>query len=446
MTQRSTFATAFAPRRLPLFAGLLALGLVLACSPDTGDSGTGGAAAAAPAAQLTGLHRQLNELQSGRRNRVNIVQIGDSHTANDNFSGRLRELFQRQFGDAGRGLMPPGYPFPYWRPYQVKVQQTGSWQVLTSNRVGAEGTFGLSGFVTRGSKSTDSMSLVADNANASDGGSFDSAEVHYFKRPGGGAIQVYVDGRFHSEINTSGGAYLLDRATISAPNARSLELRPRGNGPVDIADWAVYRRQRGVTLASLGFGGAQINILGRWDWKITAYELKHLDPGMVVLAFGTNEGFAARERLGDYGREFGSYVDMIRHAVPNASIVIVGPPDANRFPSYCGRGGGAGASCAPLRGAEIENYTAMLNGRDRKLCRWHAPAAIGYVREAQRAAARQRNLYFFDWSRVQGGECGADRFARDGLGHADHVHMREAGYHLTADRLFTELMAGYRRR
>ena len=46
------------------------------------------------------------------------------------------------------------------------------------------------------------MSLVANNANASDGGSFDSAEIHYFKRPGGGAIQVYVDGRFHSEINT----------------------------------------------------------------------------------------------------------------------------------------------------------------------------------------------------------------------------------------------------
>jgi len=164
------------------------------------------------------------------------------------------------------------------------VQQTGSWLVLSSNRNGgAEGTFGLSGFVTRGTKSTDSMSLVAENANASDGGSFDVAEIHYFKRPGGGAIQVYVDGRFHSEINTSGGAYLLDRATINAQGARSLELRPRGNGPVDIADWAVYRRQRGVTLASLGFSGAQVNILGRWDWKITAYELKANNIPVTVI-------------------------------------------------------------------------------------------------------------------------------------------------------------------
>ncbi|MGE0424371.1 MAG: GDSL-type esterase/lipase family protein [Reyranellaceae bacterium] len=442
MLQRLISATACAPRRLSLFAGILALGVLLACSPDTGEGG----ASAAPAAQLSGLHRQLNELQSGRRSRVNIVQIGDSHTATDHLSGRLRELFQRQFGDAGRGLMPPGYPFPYWRPYQVRVQQSGSWQVVSSNHNGAEGTFGLSGFVTRGSKSTDSMTLVAEDANARDGGSFDMAEIHYFKRPGGGAIQVYIDGRFHSEINTSAGAYLLDRATINAPHARSLELRPRGNGRVDIADWAVYRRQRGVTLASLGFSGAQIGILGRWDWKITAYELKHLDPALVILAFGTNEGFAARESLGDYGQEFGSYVDRIRNAVPRASIVIVGPPDADRFPSYCGRGRGANASCAPLRGSEIENYSAMLRARDRSLCRWHAPAAIAYVREAQRQAARRRNIYFFDWAKVQGGDCGADRFARNGLGHSDHVHMREAGYHLTADRLFNELMAGYRRR
>ena len=39
------------------------------------------------------------------------MQIGDSHTANDSFSGRLRELFQARFGDAGRGVLPPGVPY-----------------------------------------------------------------------------------------------------------------------------------------------------------------------------------------------------------------------------------------------------------------------------------------------------------------------------------------------
>ena len=43
---------------------------------------------------------------------VVILQIGDSHTANDSFSGRMRELFQARFGDAGRGVLPPGVPYP----------------------------------------------------------------------------------------------------------------------------------------------------------------------------------------------------------------------------------------------------------------------------------------------------------------------------------------------
>ena len=44
-----------------------------------------------------------------------------------------------------------------------------------------------------------------------------------------------------------------------------LELRARGDGPVEIADWSVYRRERGVVLTSHGFSGAQVNIMDRWD-------------------------------------------------------------------------------------------------------------------------------------------------------------------------------------
>ena len=48
--------------------------------------------------------------------------------------------------------------------------------------------------------------------------------------------------------------------------------------------------------------------------------------------------------------------------------------------------------------------------------------------------------YFWDWSSVQGGECGANKWALEGLGNKDHVHMTEAGYEQSADRLFDDLM------
>src|SRR5580704_618750 len=56
---------------------------------------------------------------------VRVLQLGDSHTANDSLSGRLRDRFQARFGDAGRGWLPAGIPFKYYRPHQVSVSETG---------------------------------------------------------------------------------------------------------------------------------------------------------------------------------------------------------------------------------------------------------------------------------------------------------------------------------
>ncbi len=51
---------------------------------------------------------KLKELKSGKRKRLNIIHIGDSHIQCDWMSGQLRLLLQDYFGAAGRGLI-----FPY---------------------------------------------------------------------------------------------------------------------------------------------------------------------------------------------------------------------------------------------------------------------------------------------------------------------------------------------
>src|SRR5688572_8937367 len=42
--------------------------------------------------------------------RVGMVFFGDSHTAGDAMTSRLRSTFQGRFGDAGRGLVQAGKP------------------------------------------------------------------------------------------------------------------------------------------------------------------------------------------------------------------------------------------------------------------------------------------------------------------------------------------------
>ncbi|MDM1046105.1 LysM peptidoglycan-binding domain-containing protein [Myroides sp. 1354] len=58
--------------------------------------------------QLKHFFQSLKELSSGKRKKVNIVHIGDSHIQADFFSGRVRNLIQEQFGNGGLG-----FTFPY---------------------------------------------------------------------------------------------------------------------------------------------------------------------------------------------------------------------------------------------------------------------------------------------------------------------------------------------
>jgi lysophospholipase L1-like esterase len=392
---------------------------------------------------LAAFQRSLEQLRAGKIERVNVLQIGDSHTAGDAFSGHLRDLLQGKFGNAGRGMLPPGSPFPYWRPYQVEVLQRGGWTVFSSNRTDyRQLPYGLSGVIVRSQRGGDTLSLIA-KPNAL----FDTVDLDYFRQPGGGHFSVIVDGRPVEDVDTSGSGYELTRKTISAgPGSRTLEVRTRGNGTVDVADWAIYRREHGVTLSSHGFIGAEIGLMGRWDSSNVARQLKDLSPTLIILAFGTNEGFGAPERLADYASVFGSQLAQLRQAAPRASIVVVGPPDADRLPDYCGARGGAreAVGCRPLSSAETADYSQLLRGRSRSLCRWHPPAGLQVVKTAQQEAARRQNAYFWDWAAVQGGACGADRWVSQGLGRSDRVHMSTAGYEKSADSLFDALLQGYR--
>ncbi len=103
--------------RATMASACTAILLLSSCVETSSSAPSPSAGGRSSGSSLTAFHQALASLEAGRTQRVNILQIGDSHTAGDHFSGRLRELFQGQFGNAGRGMLPPGSPFPYWRPY-----------------------------------------------------------------------------------------------------------------------------------------------------------------------------------------------------------------------------------------------------------------------------------------------------------------------------------------
>ena len=98
------------------------------------------------AAALRPFFQQLAQLEETPRRQVHIVQLGDSHTAADFMSGRLRERLQSQFGHAGRGLLPPGLPYRGIRQAGFKINATDRWDYENSLNPRHDGPYGIAGF------------------------------------------------------------------------------------------------------------------------------------------------------------------------------------------------------------------------------------------------------------------------------------------------------------
>jgi lysophospholipase L1-like esterase len=146
-------------------------------------------------------------------------------------------------------------------------------------------------------------------------------------------------------------------------------------------------------------------------------------PDLIVLAYGTNEGFDDLLDPVAYERRLRQEIDRIRRAAPSAALLILGAPEAMR-----GEGGGR---CA-----------------DDPEGRWRAPAMLGVVRDVQHRVAAELGVAFWDWRGRMGGDCSAHALT---LGPAplmrpDHVHFTGAGGDWIGGLLFDDLMAAYARR
>jgi lysophospholipase L1-like esterase len=359
--------------------------------------------------------QDLHRLQTGQLQRLHILQIGDSHTAGDFFTGYLRQALQARFGDAGRGAMPPGLAYPGIRQVEVTVDQAGRWDIHNSRTATDSLPYGLSGFIL-----TSGAAGAAMSVSPNDGSAIETAGVDFVQHPGGGAIAVRFDGQWTENISTSGPDGVVKAVSVTPPpGAHSFELQAEAPG-IDIADWSIGKLHPGIVLDSFGVVGATVNIVQRWDPDAVRQELARLAPSLIILSYGTNEGFGGALDLAGYEVVFAEVLNELTADAPQASILVIGPPDAKRSDGRC------------------------AHGRTRKRpCGWTTPPDLALVRDAQRRIAARSGNAFWDWSSVM--EHGIEPWVRavPPLARPDHVHFTIPGYERAAEALDAQLMARF---
>ena len=365
-------------------------------------------------APLRGFYAALADLQAGRRREVAVLQIGDSHSANDSFSGEMRAQFQARFGDGGRGLLPPGIPYRYYKPARVTVTMDG-WRTVRA--ASDAGPFGFAA-VRQEASGPATMAITADPPDLA------QLTIEALGQSGGGSFEITTsDGKRQMVTTASARPALLRIRAPSGPGTAAVQLRALGDGPVDLLAWTAERPGPGVTWSNLGTIGAQASLLPRFDPAVMAEEAKALQPALIVLAFGTNEGFKDDLDLAGYPDVFRAAIAALHRAAPGATIMVVGPPGGVR-----GNGNGAGTACAGDLGAH-----------------WSVPVNLPKVRHIESTAAEAEHLFFWNWAATMGGDCQIVPWAETDppLAAHDHVHLLKPGYQQTADALFATMMRGY---
>lgn len=359
-----------------------------AASPVQGAISDYGTAAQAP------WRERLQKLNRGQWIKFRIVQIGDSHTAADFFTGQLRDRLQERFGNGGIGWVYPA-GVRGQRMAKVDYKQSG-WGTLTSRQDSAD--FPLGGVLAQNT-GAGSVSIFPRNSDSN------SYNITAWLRP------VLASEPLRLSANGQAVALSLNMGSsqwqaVRFQGALPLEYQAAAGDSWQVGGFILENSKPGVTVSAMGINGAQLSQWSRWrsDWP---QDLKSTQADLVILAYGTNEAFENKLDLQQTRQVWTTTVARIRQALPNAGILIIGAPES------------------------LKNGDGSCGTR---------PAMLDAVQSMQQDVAKTTRSLYWSWQNAMGGACSMKTWQAESLGRRDGVHFSADGYRKAADHLADALI------
>lgn len=390
---------------------------------DAGDPGTAPALAAAePPKKRTGdlarFYTALDGLAAGaRKDHVRVLWLGDSHGQADFWSGKLRSLLQKRFGNGGPGFVHLAYKG--YRHDGVELITKDKWATTprgpATGKTTGDGVFGLGGLLT--STTTAGAEAAVEIRDAGLTGKLHWDLCYRFSKAGD-SLTVSLQGKKpvtlsagpklaepgplqHMKLTTEAG--VVPASTNKGPR---LTVQPTAGYPslCGVVIETDPTESPGVVLDVLGINGARYTTALAWNEEAWLAEYMRRSPDLVIFEYGTNES-------GDVGIKESFYQDKVTRLV---NRVRKKKPDTD-----C-------AVLAPTERADQEERSAR-------------------IRDILRDAAKQNGCFFWDTIEVMGGK-GAMRAWRDKnppFGAKDGIHLTVKGYYELGERLAADLMKRY---
>lgn len=365
-------------------------------------------------AAMHSLHEALSRAARGD-GQARLLFYGASHVASDMFTGHIRKELQTRFGDAGPGFAMPVKPWRWYRRQGLEIKSDWrKWDALRI-RVSSRDTdqFGLAGVAVEadhaggfGVIETKGMRGISKAASLFD--------LYYMQRPGGGDLDILVDGQPAKRVSTNGDVAGPGYARVEVGDgAHRFEVRLKGNGPVRLFGAVLERERPGVVVDTLGINGARARYQLLWDEEVQRAHVARRRPDLVALAYGTNEAGDDGVPMETYEANLREVLTRMKAVAGQASCLLIGPSDR------------------PIR----DRRTGEVSDRERQY----------ELNDVQRRVSAEFGCAYFDVIAFMGGPASMSRWVQNDppYGAADHVHFTWQGYTRLGEVLLDAMMDGY---
>ncbi len=346
--------------------------------------------------------QQLDSLVFGKKYAINIVHIGDSHVQADYFTQTCRRLWQRDFGNAGRGFFIPYQLASTNGSSFLEITSEGNWEANKSTNFRDSEPFGLSGLTISTKSATSNFSLKFLDQQSR----YDFLELDCFYRASE-HIFPKINGFSGRDINGVGRRYFFD----SLQNNISLKIWSDSvkQGDFHFFGFNAKNGHPGVLYHSVGLNGASVNSTLKNTYFVN--HLKQLNPQLVVISLGTNDGYMPQSKFCNYcfKNDYQRLIDKIKEALPQVCILVSTPGDSYRYRRY-------------------HNF--------------NNPA----IRSAIAELAEANNFAIWDFNQLMGGEFSMKTWRNEGLAQYDLVHFTQEGYELMGSWLYKSILDAYEKR
>jgi len=349
----------------------------------------------------------LAQLKTTGRGKVNIVHIGDSHIQADFITDVVRRNFQRDFGNAGRGLIVPGRVAGTNEPNNIRTGSTTAWKAKRCTYPEQPLPIGIGGITVSTEEAEARISLKVDNTL--NDYSFNAITLFFQKDPSSYSFSVkdvtgqelgitgpYEEGIANvSRINFN---TCVDEVSIQAVKSNDDQKR------ATLFGIELENGNDGVLYHAIGVNGAKYK---HYNAAVQfANQTPALHPDVFIISLGTNESVEYPYLDPTLPYHIDKLVQSLKTLNPQAKFILTTPADGFR------------RKVKPNPGVEK-------------------------VRNEIIQYAVENGLAFWDLFKVAGAKHSAARWRAKGLLRPDGIHFTKDGYEYQGNLLYEAFIKTY---